>query len=158
MAIRKYIQISIAFAEATSLPILPIQNQAHYLQIRILELPNNKSMLWRLSASESIMRKASQWTANLSVEESEQLSTLLLQLPEENMLSSEVVFDGSETEMFLIRKDKTISFRWEVPPWINQTLLNKQGNSRKAWMDIGTLANFVMETTEKHKISGKLDL
>jgi len=141
MAIRTYIQISVVFADAVNLPMPPTQKQAHYLNIRLLELPETNSTCWEMSVSESIMREESQWTASLSSEESQQLSALLGQIPAESMFSKSIIMDGSETEMLVIRADQTRSFRWELDLW-------RYG---EAWASVGAVAGFIMEATEKYR-------
>jgi len=169
MALRKNIKISVVFADAAYLRFASIHGENHYLDIHILESPDSKSSHWQLSVSESIMRKDTQWTAILSVEESERFITLLQKIPAQSMVSTDGMFDGSETEMLVIHKEQTISFKWELPPWETLPWQNipswrlppkanlpspaEQETKKEIWVGIGAVVDFIFQAIEKYRNS-----
>jgi len=168
MAIRKYIQISIVYAEAANLPTLPTEDHAHYLRIRLFESAEGAFASWNISVSQSIMQESTQWTAILSAGESEQLNNMLKQIPAQSMVSEDGVFDGSETEMLIIHKERIVSFRWELPPWepkpghnpppwkqpawVSPASPNEPETSNESWISVGMLTDFIFQVNEKYRI------
>ena len=140
MPITTATQIIIALAGQTDQPTPPSQYLMVNRTIRLWELPPAESCAFALRVSEGDNTRE----FLLSTTESEQLATLLAQLPTHSMVSEGVSFDGIMYELIVIRAEQTLSFHWQNDDWryIPQSSLNQ-------WEQVAALADYALRLAKK---------
>jgi hypothetical protein len=107
--------------------------------IRLWELPPAESCAFALRVSEGDHTGEFQ----LSATESEQLTTLLAQLPTHSMDSEGVSFDGVSYELIIMQAELSLFFRWRNNDWqYTQSPLDK-------WERVAALADYVLNLAKK---------
>jgi hypothetical protein len=133
-------QIIIALAEQADQPTPPSQYLIVNRAIRLWELPSAESCAFALRVSEGDNTRKFQ----LSTVESEQLATLLAQLPTHSMVSQGMSFDGTMYELIVIQAEQTLSFHWQNDDWryAPQSPLDK-------WERVAALADYALRLANK---------
>lgn len=140
MPITTTIRIIIALAGQMGRPVPPSQyllvNQTIYLG----QLPPSDTDAFVLHATES----GNTSEVRLSTAETEQLTTLLAQLPPHGMVSEEMSFDGLIYEMIVMQKEQPISFHWQNDNWRSSS-----PDSRPKWERVAALAAYALNLAQK---------
>ena len=140
MPITTATQIIIALAGQTDQPTPPSQYLIVNRTIRLWELPSAESCVFALRVSEGDNTREFQ----LSTTESEQLTTLLAQLPTHSMVSEGMSFDGTMYELIVMQAEQSLSFYWKNDDWryAPQSPLDK-------WERVAALADYALSLANK---------
>ena len=133
-------RIIIALAGQTDQAVPPSQYLIVNRTIHLWELPPAESCAFALRVSEGNNTRESQ----LSTTESEQLTTLLAQLPAHSMVSQGMSFDGIMYELIIMQAEQTLSFYWQNDDWryAPQSPLDK-------WERVAAVADYALKLATK---------
>ena len=140
MPITTATQIIIVLAGQTDQVVPPSRYLLLNRTIRLWELPSAESCAFALRVSEGGNTREFQ----LSTTESEQLATLLAQLPTHSMVSQGMSFDGIMYELIVMQAEQSLSFYWQNDDWryAPQSPLDK-------WECVAALADYALSLAKK---------
>jgi hypothetical protein len=139
MPITTDIQIIITLAGYADQPAPPGQYLGASRIIRLVELQAPGAFTLRVS--EGVNTRETQ----LSAAESQQLATLLAQLPSDSMTAELASFDGIIYELRVMQTEQSLSFHWQNEDWRYDA-----HSPADKWKPVAALADYVLKLVKEH--------
>ncbi|MBN1220128.1 MAG: hypothetical protein JXM69_14465 [Anaerolineae bacterium] len=139
MPITTGIQIIIALAGYVDRPAPPWQYLGVSQIIRLVELPSSGAFTLHVS------KGVNTGEAQLSAVESQQLTTLLAQLPSDSMTAEMASFDGIIYELRVLQAEQPLSFHWQNEDWRYDA-----HSPMDKWKPVAALADYVLKLVKEY--------